>query len=574
MNKSITVKVMIPMIFLAAAAMLAALLGMRNTRTVQEYSARISGTTVNQLLLLEQISSNYKDINTIAYRMCVSTSRGAQADMVEEVDGLRASIQDAIDQYSATLSGEEYLTVIDKLRENYAQCSDIFDRIAENISLGDRNRAQTICNAELTITSARAKENLLQLQELMQNDVTTAVAAQVYVYNQALLINGVILVMILVILVIAVVVSIRMVVTPIRNSTHQLNMIIEEIQSDSGDLTKRISVKNNDEIGQLANGINVFLETLQRIMGRIIIDSKEMGEIVTSVVGSVGTVNSSACDISSTMQQLSTSMQEVASTVSTVNNNIGEIEEEVDIITTATQELNEYASDMQNRAEEMKNKAVSRKETTSQIITNIIATLKNAIDKSRSVQRVNELTDEILSVSSRTNLLALNASIEAARAGEAGKGFAVVADEIRKLAEATSETANNIQSINAMVTQAVNELADNSNAIVEYIDQTIMPDYDGFVDTGMQYRDDAAYVNSAMDGFEERALELRQIMQQTAASVQDISRAIEESANNVSIVANSTNILVQNIDTVNTEMETNQNISNRLKNEADRFQNV
>lgn len=574
MKKSITVKVMIPMLFLAAAAVLAALFGMRNTRTVQEYSAQISGTTVNQILLLEQISSNYKDINTIAYRMCVSTSRGAQADMMEEVDGLRASIQEAIDQYAAALSGEEYLAVIEKLRENYEQCNDIYDRIAENILLGDRNKAQVICNAELTVVNSRVNEELAQLQKLMQNDVADAVAVQESVYNQALLINGVVLVLILVFLVIAVIVSIRIVVAPIRSSTRQLDTIIQEIQSDNGDLTKRIVVENKDEIGQLANGINVFLETLQRIMGRIIIDSKEMGDIVTSVVSSVGTVNSSAYDISSTMQQLSASMKEVASSISTVNNNIDEIGEEVDSITTATQELNEYASKMQGRAEEMENKAVFNKETTSQIIAKIIATLKNAIEKSRSVQRVNELTDEILSVSSRTNLLALNASIEAARAGEAGKGFAVVADEIRKLAEATSETANNIQTINAMVTQAVNELADNSNAIVDYIDQTIMPDYDGFVDTGMQYRNDAAYVNSAMDGFEERTLELRKIMQQTAASVRAISTAIEEGANSVSAVANSTNILVQNIDTVNAKMETNQDISNRLKDEADRFQNV
>ena len=574
MNKSITIKVMIPMLLLAAAAMLAAFLGMRNTRTVQAYSEQISGTSINQLTLLDQISSGYKDINTIAYRMCVNTSRGAQADMMEEVDNLRTSIQDAIDQYAATVSGEEYMSVIDKLSEDFALYTVVYDRIAEKISLGDRSRAQTICNAELTIISSRVKDELAKLQELTQNDVAASVTAQGSVYNQALLMNGVIFILIIVILVIAIMVAIRMVVTPIRSSTRQLDAIIQEIQSDNGDLTKRIIVNNKDEIGQLANGINVFLETLQRIMGRIVIDSKEMGKIVTSVVSSVGTVNDSANDISSTMQQLSTSMQDVAVSVSTVNNNISEIGEEVDIITTATQELNEYASKMQGRAEEMKDKAVSNKETTSQMTTKIITTLKDAIEKSRSVERVNELTGEILSVASRTNLLALNASIEAARAGEAGRGFAVVADEIRKLAESTSDTANNIQAINAMVTQAVNELADNSNAIVEYIDQTIMPDYDGFVNTGMQYRDDAAYVNSAMDGFEERALALRKIMQETAESVRNISYAIEESANNVSTVANSTNILVQNIDTVNGEMETNQDISNRLKDEAERFQNV
>lgn len=574
MKKSITIKVMIPILLLAVSAMTAAFLGMQNTRTVQEYSERISKTAVNQLMLLEQISSSYKDINTFAYRMCVSTSRGAQADMLAEVDGLRETIQDSIDQYAATLNNEECLSVIEDLRRNFTQCCDIYDRITEYISLGEREKAQIVCNAELTITSSRAKENLRQLQEFMQNDVIIAVAVQESVYRQALLVNTVIMILIMVFFVITVVVSICTVVTPIRKATRQLDGIIQEIRSDNGDLTKRITIKNKDEIGQLTDGINVFLETLQRIMGRIVVDSREMGEIVTSVVNSVGTVNSSASDISSTMRQLSVSMQEAASSIGSVNNHIGEVGERVDRIAAATQELNEYASNMQIRAEEMKDKAILTKKTTSEMITKIIATLRDAIEKSRSVQHINELTDEILSVSGRTNLLALNASIEAARAGEAGKGFAVVAEEIRKLADATSETANNIQAINAMVTQAVNELADNSNAIVEYIDQTIMPAYDGFVNTGMQYRNDAAYVNSAMDGFEERALELRKIMQETAASVQSISCSIEEGADNAGMVANSTNILVQNINTVDGEMETNQKISSRLKEEADRFRKV
>ncbi len=127
------------------------------------------------------------------------------------------------------------------------------------------------------------------------------------------------------------------------------------------------------------------------------------------------------------------------------------------------------------------------------------------------------------------------------------------------------ETANNIQSINALVTQAVNKLANNSNAIVEYIDGTIMPDYDRFVENGVQYRDDAAYVNTTMDHFEEKARNLQQIMEKTVDSIRDISTAIEESANSVGNAASSTTVLVSNIDTVHSEMETNQSISDRLK---------
>lgn len=574
MKKSISVKVLIPVLLLAVMAVIAAVLGMENTKAVQDYSSKISGTTVNQLMLLNRVSSDFKDIDAIAYAMCVSTSKTAREEMLVEVDGLRADIQDAIVQYSETVSSEEELAAIDTLQQNYSSYSDVYDKIADYIARGNKDKARQVCNAELTITSERVEDILNQLQEYMQADVAEAVAAQERVYNVASLLNGCIFVLILVFLAIAVLVAGRTVVKPIKSMTRQLDRIIQEIQSGNGDLTRRIQIKSKDEVGQLADGINVFLETLQRIMGRIVIDSKEMGEIVASVADSVGTANTNACDISAVMEELSATMEEVASAVNTVNGNVAEIGNEVNSITSASQEMNDYAAEMQNRAEDMKEKAVSNKENTSRMIAEIIDTLKAAIEESRSVERVNELTDEILSVSSQTNLLALNASIEAARAGEAGKGFAVVADEIRKLADSTRETANNIQSINALVTQAVNKLANNSNAIVEYIDQTIMPDYDRFVDTGVQYRNDAAYVNGIMDDFEAKALNLRNIMQDTADSIRDISTAIEESANSVGNAANSTTILVQNIDTVNSEMATNQDISNRLKDEADRFKNV
>lgn len=117
------------------------------------------------------------------------------------------------------------------------------------------------------------------------------------------------------------------------------------------------------------------------------------------------------------------------------------------------------------------------------------------MEDSKSVEQVNGLTNEILNISSQTNLLALNASIEAARAGEAGKGFAVVADEIRQLADSSRETASNIQNINNMVTAAVKELIQNSDAMVSYINDNILPDYDGFVSSGKRYRDDASHVD-------------------------------------------------------------------------------
>lgn len=491
-----------------------------------------------------------------------------------EVEDYRADIEAAIDSYEMTVSTQEEMDTVELLRAKYAEYSGVYDKVADFIGKGNKDKARQICNAELTITSGRVEEVLATLQTYMEANIDKANASQETVYSSSLVASALTLVCVLVFFAVAVFGSVRSVVRPVKHVTRQLEDIIQEIESGNGDLTRRIGIKSHDEIGQLADGINVFLETLQRIMGRIVIDSREMGEIVTSVVNSVGTANSNAYDISAGMEELSATMQEVASAVNTVSANVTRIGEEVDAITKESQEMNAYATDMQNRAENMKDKAVANKESTSLMIKDIIDTLKAAIEESKSVERVNELTEEILSVSSQTNLLSLNASIEAARAGEAGKGFAVVADEIRKLADSTKETANNIQSINALVTQAVNKLANNSNAIVEYIDETIMPDYDRFVENGEQYRNDATYVNSTMDGFEAKARKLNDIMEKTVNSIRDISTAIEESANSVGNAASSTTILVQNIDTVHAEMETNQNISNRLKDEADRFKNV
>ena len=236
--------------------------------------------------------------------------------------------------------------------------------------------------------------------------------------------------------------------------------------------------------------------------------------------------------------------------------------------------MNQYAEEMQARADELKQKAIQNKTETDQIVTDIIDTLKRAIEDSKSVEQVNELTGEILSVSSQTNLLALNASIEAARAGEAGRGFAVVAEEIRKLADSTRETANNIQVINGQVTLAVQKLAENANVLVQYIHETIMPDYEGFVHTGEQYWDDAAYVNNTMNNFDERANNLLALVSEITNTIRDISTAIEESAEGVTNVAQNTNELVENMDMVNMRMEENLGISNQLRSQADQFKNV
>lgn len=211
----------------------------------------------------------------------------------------------------------------------------------------------------------------------------------------------------------AAVVIMRVVVLPVKKQRGELAVMIQEIEDGRGDLTKRITVRSEDELGQFSAGMNHFIETLQNIMSKIISNWDVLDGVVSNVAGSVAVSGDNANDISAIMEELSAAMEEVSATTNNVSDNTVSAENKVQKMAEQTKVMTQYAQEM-----------------------------NQALENSESVKKVAQLTEDILSISSQTNLLALNASTEAARAGAAGKGFAVVADEIGQLADSSRETAN------------------------------------------------------------------------------------------------------------------------------------
>lgn len=361
------------------------------------------------------------------------------------------------------------------------------------------------------------------------------------------------------------------VLRPLLEMNRKLKGMITDIEAGKGDLTQRVTVRGKDEIGQLAVGINAFIEALQGIMGQMTASSDKLHTVVDNVVGKMSGVNASSMDISANMEELSATMEEITASVATIRENTRTANEKVNTLTEATKDLVNYAGEMQQRAEALEQKAVDNKQNTGAVVAENIAKLRQAIEDSKKVQRINELTDEILQISDQTNLLALNASIEAARAGEAGKGFAVVADEIRVLADSSKQTADNIQEINKIVVAAVAELTDCSNAIVTYINEAILSDYDEFVDSGKQYNGDAVHVNDIITEFNRMAEVLLDMVDEINQTVNGIATAIEESAQGVNDVTGHANSLVEDVNAVADEMEENKAIAEILHAETERF---
>ena len=222
----------------------------------------------------------------------------------------------------------------------------------------------------------------------------------------------------------------------------------------------------------------------------------------------------------------------------------------------------------------MRKEAIESKDTTINMMSENKRQLEEAIVNSRNVSKINELTGDILNISSQTNMLALNASIEAARAGEAGRGFAVVADQIRVLADQSKETANNIQGISSMVTAAVGQLAKNANEMLEFIDTTKLADYDKFVGVSNQYHDDADSIDEMMNNFRSKAQNLEQMLDEVAEGIRGINTAMEENAEGIGVVADNTGNLVAMLADIKTDADSNKKISDGLQEEVERFKNI
>lgn len=367
------------------------------------------------------------------------------------------------------------------------------------------------------------------------------------------------------------VVVIKSIVNPTKKANSTLGQIVHNISSNQGDLTTRIPVTTKDEVGQLSMGINGFLEQLQGLIGKMKEESIKLMASSKIVAEQVSGSNTSASNVSATMEQMSASMQEISSTIDQIAAGSNYIFEQVKTINEKADNGVDLVVGIQTRAEHMYGQTTKSKDDTNATVSQIRETLEDAVKESRSVEQINNLTNDILDIASQTNLLALNASIEAARAGEAGKGFAVVADEIRVLADNSRDTASNIQGISQIVNAAVEKLSISAEQMLQFVNETVLTDYDGFVDIVKQYQTDAEEMNVIFREFSDKTAEIADTMQKVNNGIQNISSSVDESAQGISNVAEDTNTLVTALEQIKAETDKNQSISQELENQVSRF---
>lgn len=572
-KSSVIAKLIIPVAVLGCIAIMIAGVSLYSMTAVQKESNQISGEGVRATICMDEINLAFANTQKLTLALCAEPSK----DLYEYVASQLTEYQSNVDSYEKELLAMDHYFTADDIQ----LMNETFDLLTEaqgttvelmqTAMAGDSAAAVAKANSVMTEWSDTIAVNMDTLISRNDELVKQNIQEQKDLYNQNMILSLILLAISFVAFVMVVVVIIKTVVKPHRKQTSELTEIIDEIKGGHGDLTKRVTVKSMDEIGQSSIGINHFIETLQNIMSNIISNSNVLDGVVGNVASSVAASSDNANDISAIMEELSATMEEVSATTNSVSENTTAAEGKVQKMADQTKVMSQYAQDMKKRATELEHTATENMNNTNEMIGEITTEMNQALENSKSVEKVAQLTADILNISSQTNLLALNASIEAARAGEAGKGFAVVADEIRQLADSSRETANNIQTINEQVIEAVQGLVVSSEKIVGYINENILPDYRAFVQGGQQYNDDATHIDNTMAEYAGEAQDILATMMEMTEAIEGISRAVEESANGVTDAATNIDSLVQSMSTVNGQMEENSTVAKNLKEESAAF---
>lgn len=526
MKRKLTIqqRLILPIILLGVVALISNALSVFSINNVNSNASKIVDNYVVGSETLQNIRHTTTNIHKMALSHIVATDYNTMITVVAQMKEEEKTLEAYLKEYKKYVTEEE--------KEIYAQLLENYDSFKHALvylvcaSAGSRTQdAYAYANGDVAQFGAAIAGNTDELYEAVSARTASARQKLLLVYIVSLLIAAASIVLCLALVLAAIRIIKKYVITPIKST------------------------------------VDILQES-----------SQKLDEVTGEVLKHTRTSGRSAKDLSSLAGSLSGAIQKVANNAAIINSSAADIKGDVHDMAEECSAITDYSSAMKIRANEMEAAAQTNTEVIQKKTTDILEVLEEAIENSKSVAQVNKLTKDIVEISSTTNLIALNASTEATRAGEAGKGFAVVAAEIKSLANSCSETAGRIQEVNQIVTNAVHNLSKHSQDMADYLSETILTEFQEFVRSGKQYKEDADYVKEMIDAFNNRTDRLRNSMVEIADSIGSITKAIDDGAAGITGVADSTKSLVEDMADITGRMDTNQEIVEELKNQMEVFE--
>ncbi|WP_044915267.1 methyl-accepting chemotaxis protein [Butyrivibrio sp. WCE2006] len=496
---------------------------------------------------------------------------------LSDIDAARAQIPDALNYLSTSLlvtqgqNGDQIFNELSTALDTYLADAD---KIAAGCKAKDMNTVFGILSSTY-YTNMNAMNASFDTAEATIKSLSDGMNAFLQLRLDSAKTNAYIG---MIIIVLCILVNLGLGIVRISNKisaiSSEVTSIIDNINAGKGDLTVRIKTASKTELQSIIMGINQFIETLQVIIRDVKDGTVVLRTSSDEMTDKIQRASDNITNTSAALEELSASMDTVATTADQINGRLEEVKDAADEIRHEASAGAQTAIGIRNEADAIKATAAQKKENTGSKISELGNVLQESVKNSEKVSQINELTNVILDIASQTNLLALNASIEAARAGEAGKGFAVVAGEISSLAENSRQTAGNIQVISNEVTNAVKSLSDNALEVIDFINNTVIADYDSFVETGDKYEQAAILMDEMLEKFTSKADNLNIIMDKMADSVGSITESVKQSSEAIGLSATNSTEIVGEIQGIDNAMSENNKVTETLNQRTSIFENL
>lgn len=544
--------------------------GMSASKSLMSYSGEVDDQK-------EIINADVYDVYALSFAYVAAPDASLRKDIKTELDETIEELDTAVTDLEALLgrqNSEVNNAAVEAVKTLGTGIKSLESQTAEaqsKVDGGDSQGAYAILNGDTHQTMNTINENVATLDKKMtvvKNDMSAYLQNYSSQGQRTAIIGLVVFVLIIGLnfLLVYLLVIKRIIVM-----SKEVNKIVSDINNHQGDLTARITIATNSEFMYLKNGFNTFLETLQRIMSHVRVSTNDLNMSSRDMTQQIQMASDNITNTSAAMEELSASMTTVAESAN-------DIVEKVDGVKNATTTINEEVADGTEKANGIKNDAVAirndamdKKANTGTHMKQLSEVLEESVKDSEKVNQINELTNVILDIAAQTNLLALNASIEAARAGEAGKGFAVVAEEISSLADNSRQTASNIQTISKDVTQAVQNLSAHAMEVLDFINTTVVADYDAFVETGDKYELTASSISDMLNSISAQVQNLDAITTEMQDAVTGILDSVTESSSAINMSAENSQQIVNEIVTIRESMDRSNDVSAALNENTEQF---